>query len=234
MTEPEEQPVVLRVLVGSRAHGVADDDADYDYREVFYVPTKDLLSVPRARRPKKAWQAEHRATDDEGGWEVEQFLEMCLRGHPNALELLAAPVESETEDGRSLRALLPQMLAARTVAGSFLGYSKNTRGKMVDREQAVRQPKWAGTYLRVLWTGATLCATGTLHVEIDSEDIRRTVVRARSGALSPGLALSLAEGWEEYLLKVRRGLGETVLPEEPDYAAVNDWLLAFRKAHWDA
>ena len=36
---------ILKVLVGSRAHGLADEDSDYDYRGVYVNATTDILSI---------------------------------------------------------------------------------------------------------------------------------------------------------------------------------------------
>ena len=36
---------ILRVLVGSRAHGLAQPDSDYDYRSVIRYETRDLLAL---------------------------------------------------------------------------------------------------------------------------------------------------------------------------------------------
>ena len=34
MKASEEYPVIQRILIGSRAHGLARPDSDYDYREI--------------------------------------------------------------------------------------------------------------------------------------------------------------------------------------------------------
>lgn len=235
-TSPELFPVILRTIVGSQAHGVADANSDYDYREVFVAPTIHLLSVPRANRPKTAWQSEHRMTDDEGGWEIEPFIEMCLRCHPNAIEVLAAPIDPDsvvTEEGKELRALLPEFLSARAAAGSMLGYAKNARGKMLDREQLARHPKWAATYLRVLWQGQHLQKTGELVVNLQGTPVYEDVVAARGGWLPAHRVLEITDPWEDYLNEIRIGKGTSVLPKEPNTQVVNDWLLRLRKDWWD-
>ena len=230
---PELYPVILRVLVGSRAHGVANESSDFDYREVFVIPATHLLQVPRSARPKMAWADEHRATDDEGGWEIEPFLEMCLRGHPNAIELLRGPIETCTPDGEALRALLPQLLSRRAVCESHLGYAKNARHKLLDKEQIARNPKWAATYLRVLWQGAELVATGELTVSLVGTEVHEAVLRARAGTLSPYEVLALADPWERALVEARSDASRSVLRDSPDIDAINKWLLELRQRVWE-
>lgn len=231
---PELYPVILRVLVGSQAHGVADESSDFDYREVFVIPTTHLLQVPKAARPKMAWATEHRATDDEGGWEIEPFLEMCMRGHPNAIELLRGPVESATPDGEALRDLMPLLLSRRAVCESHLGYAKNARHKLLDKEQIARNPKWAATYLRVLWQGVHLVETGELVVSLIRTDIHETVRAARGGYLPPYEVLALSDPWERALVEARTDASKSPLREQPDVNAVNAWLFDVRRRTWEA
>ena len=139
MKASEEYPVIQRVLIGSRAHGLARPDSDYDYREVFYIPTRELIQVPVSARPKMAWSAENKHTDDEAGWEIAALLEMIMRGHPNAVEVMFAPVEEQTDDGESLRELRPHLLASGKFIASTLGYAQNCRNKLIAKNQVERR-----------------------------------------------------------------------------------------------
>ena len=40
-----ENKLILKTVVGSRAHGLANPDSDYDYRGVFIAPTSELLKL---------------------------------------------------------------------------------------------------------------------------------------------------------------------------------------------
>mgnify|MGYP001501964861 CR=1 FL=1 len=41
----QELYFILKVLVGSRAHGLSTETSDYDYRGVFVQPTETILSL---------------------------------------------------------------------------------------------------------------------------------------------------------------------------------------------
>jgi len=41
----KDKKIILKVLVGSRAHGLANKDSDYDYRAVYVLPTSKILSL---------------------------------------------------------------------------------------------------------------------------------------------------------------------------------------------
>lgn len=238
MTDAYDYPVIMRVLVGSRAHGLADEHSDADYREVFYVPTRELLSLPVSSRPKMAWESINKHTDDEGGHEVGHFLDLACRSVPSVIECLAAPLQSETGDGREidmnvsaeLQALLPYVLSTDSVRKAVLGYANNARMKIFNQgESDARAHKWAVTYLRSLIVGYELLATGKLRVSFLKHYQWRHLRSARDGTLSVGKTIELGLNFEQLIREAK-----SVLPERPDYDRVNAWLMRFRQEHFDA
>lgn len=231
---PEEFPVLLNVVIGSQAHGLARPDSDYDYREIFYVPTREILQVPRRNRPKHEWDSQTRMDDDLAGWEVEKFLDLVMLGHPNAIELLWAPYAIDfepTEDAESLRALAPSLLSAREVRRSTLGYAQNCINKLIKGNQPERADKWKVTYLRILNQFAILLETGTLPIEVPRAGWGYEIHRARLGKLSVGEVIDMGIDLEQRM----RDAGKTGCPfaDEPDGIAINEWLMDFRQRHWE-
>ncbi len=235
MRPPAElEPVILRVLVGSQAHGIARPDSDFDYSEVFVSRTGDLLQIPVSARPKDAWGTEDKRQDDEKGWEVAKFLQLATIGHPNSIELFFAPVEEEhtTEDGHALRELSGLAIAAERVLTSHLGYAKNCMNKLLDHRQRSRQAKWKSTYLRILFAGRDFLRTGDLPfpVPLEGDDPwGLTVLRARDGEMTVGEVVDLG-----HLLEVEIAEAATsgVVRETPDLPAINEWLMELRKRSW--
>ncbi len=233
-TPAEDRPVILRCLIGSQAHGLADNDSDSDYREVFYIPTREILSL-NGGSLKTAWSGGHRATDDEAGWEVGRFIDFCLHGKPNAVELLFAPMltvieQSFSGDGDRLRALAPLMVPRVPYATGVLGYAFNCKQKMIKGE---RVNKWASTYLRILYAAVEYCRTGTLPVDVTQYEWGDLLKEARAGELSLGYVLDAGLLMEEQLTLYRDGSRKGKLIEEPDLDAINGWLQAFRYTHWE-
>lgn len=228
--EAYEYPVLLRTLVGSHAHGLATERSDRDYREVFYVPTRELLTLPTSARPKSQWASPpQRMVDDEAGWEVGHFLEMALAGNPNVVELFWAPPQGELiPDGEALRELAPAVLATEPIRRAFLGYAENARRKILT-DPPERTTKWTSTYLRVLYTAWTFFADGEVRYPLTEHYAWGVFLRqAREGTLSPGDAVGAGLEVE----KLVKGMASVVRPE-PDLVAVNEWLLGFRREHWD-
>ena len=128
MTTPDERPVILRVLVGSMAHGTDRPDSDFDYREVFVIPTAEMLSLGRPKL-KFAWQHESRHTDDEGGHEIAEFLHLCAKGAPNAIEMLFAPRDEasvRTRYEKQVREIGRSVLSREAVQKGVIGYAMNS------------------------------------------------------------------------------------------------------------
>ena len=226
---PDEYPVILRVIIGSQAHGLARPDSDYDYREVFYVPTRELLTLPVRDRPRTAWSDENRHTDDVAGWEVAQFLDMVMTGHPNAVEILFSTIEESTEDGLSLLDLRPHLLCSGKFLSATLGYAKNCRNKLLDHNQEHRQTKWKATYLRILYAGRDFLQTGVFPIRVDDQPWGKIVRAALDNTLSVGEVIDYGDRLETQM----KNLTGIVVPAEPNLSAVNEWLLAFRRKHYD-
>ena len=74
---------ILKVLVGSRAHGLARPDSDYDYCGVYVTPTRELLSL-RHKPKDKTWV--EGAREDDTSYEVGHFLREATRSSPAMLE----------------------------------------------------------------------------------------------------------------------------------------------------
>jgi len=231
-TTPEMHPVILRTLVGSHAHGLARPDSDFDYREVFVIPTSTMLSL-REHQLKFAWMDQNKHTDDVGGDEIAKWLHLCSKGAPNAVELCFAPLDEawEPEMERLATPYEVQMMGRRllthdAVKSGVIGYAMNSFRKIPEKPG-----KWKAGMLRVLYQGEVLLRTGTTSLAVDDLPQRdaELVRAAAANELSEGEALDEANRVKAIIESIERGTG---LPVKPDYEAVNDWLLRLRREFW--
>lgn len=226
---------ILKVVVGSRAHGLADEDSDYDYRGVFLHPTSLMLSL--GKKPKDtAWLEGVPVPDyvadtasghiDDTSWELGHFLNLATHCNPTILEVFSAPVEAATEDGERLRALLPYIWNPKAVRDAFVGYGINQRKKMLEGKDS-RGAKYAGAYLRVLYQALTLLTEGHLPVVMTGTPVIDTLKRWRAGKFTMGEVVDVCKEWQS-----RVSIAWPICQQEPDLAKVNDFLLDMRKRHW--
>ncbi|HJT34673.1 MAG TPA: nucleotidyltransferase domain-containing protein [Pirellulales bacterium] len=212
--------VIYRCVVGSQAYGLAGETSDIDRRGV-YLPPADLhwslFSVPE--------QLENEQTQ-EAYWELQKFLVMALKANPNVLECLYSPlVETATPLANELLAMRSAFLS-RLVYQTYNGYVASQFKKMQADIRNQGQVKWKHVMhlLRLLLSGIEVLRTGHVPVRVDSH--RERLLAIRRGEVP----------WEEtekWRLDLHRqfdqALGQTQLPERPDYERANDFLVQARR-----
>ncbi|MGY3063495.1 putative nucleotidyltransferase [Streptomyces sp. TE3672] len=215
---------VYSCVMGSRAFGLATEGSDTDRRGVFLAPTPLF------------WRFEKPPTHVDGpapeqfSWELERFCELALRANPNVLECLHSPLVEHVDDvGRELLRLRGAFLS-RLAHRTFVRYASGQRKKL---EADVRQygaPRWkhAMHLLRLLGTGRDLLRTGELTIEVGAA--RDDLLAVKRGEVP----------WEEVERRMNRLMEESEetarnspLPQEPDRARIEDFLIRTRRASVD-
>ena len=213
--------VIYRCIVGSRAYGLDDEHSDTDRRGV-YLPPADLhWSLFGAPEQLEAKQ------NQECYWELQKFLVMALKANPNILECLHTPLVEHAEplalELLAMRGAFLSKLIYKTYNGYVLGQFKKLEQDL--RAKGEIKQKHAMHLIRLLRSGITALETGDLLVRVP-EEMRAELLAIKSGELS----------WED-TNRLRLGLhvrfdtafANTKLPERPDYAAANDFLLRARR-----
>lgn len=236
--------LLLRVLVGSRAHGLSDDTSDYDFRTVYAVPTSLLLSVgetPSGGRPDlTVWQEKKVGEDqDVTGWEIGHYLSLALRCNPTILEVLAAPpmllpsvdsaddVRRMQRYGAGLQRLFSAIWTPHRVHDAFVGYGVNQRKKFLDGKDK-RRAKYAVAYLRVLFQADTLLRTGVLPISMIGTPVEGILRRWRTGVFTLGEVVDQTDAWTD---RVDRALAASPV-RVPNLTVVNEFLLSVRMKFW--
>ena len=111
-----EKEIILKVLVGSRAYGLADENSDYDYRAVYVLPTSKILSL-EYRYKGNDWIE---GDEDNTAYEIGHFLKLAVNCNPSILEIFKAPVAYAMEDGVKLRELFPYVWNPKGVFDAFV------------------------------------------------------------------------------------------------------------------
>lgn|SRR3990167_1073865 len=229
MQVKHEGTEILKVLCGSRAYGLEDDDSDHDYHGIFVVPTSRILSINSNLKETSWVEGEDQ---DNTAWEIGHFLKMALHCNPTVLETFVAPVVSTTPLGDELRTLFPHVLSRKYIYDAFRGYASNQRKKMFEptgTDLEKRSRKAAVAYLRSLLHGEYLLLNGTYNTKIDSAYWIRTLKDIKRGFSGKAVVISLAEELEDGL---RKAYGVSAIPLTNNMDVVNEFLLRVRKENW--
>jgi len=217
---------LFKCLVGSRAHGLNDEDSDYDYRGVFIVPTSEILSLGSNAKTTSWIEGEV----DDTQWELGHFLHLATKCNPTILEAFTAPIENKEHvehDGILVRGLFDYVWNSKGVLDAFCGYAHNQQKKFLD-DKDQRQWKYAGAYIRVLWQGYMLLNTGKMIVDLRGSEIHGTLLEIRKGGVNKGDVINIAEYWKKMIQKAY----EANPSKKTNLEAVNHMLLTLRRNYW--
>jgi hypothetical protein len=221
--------VLLSGVVGSTAYGLAGPDSDVDRLGIFAAPTEAFhgLNFP----------AESHVTTkpDVTYHEARKACTLMLGGNPTVTEVLWLPealYEVRTEWGEELIRIRTAFYSAGRTKDAHLGYATQQFRKLEARgdgsfsaDTRKRTAKHARHLARLIHQGLELHRTGRLTVCLnDPRWYHDFGQRVAGGDVEVARSL-LADAEDAF----DREPG--VLPDRPDEAAVERWLLAVRRAH---
>lgn len=220
--------VLLSGVVGSTAYGLDRPGSDIDRLGVYAAPTIAFHGL-RPPTGKQATIARHEP--DVVLHEAGKFAALCLAGNPTVTELLWLDRwEEQTLLGGRLVVLRRAFQSAPRYRDAYLGYATQqfkrltNEGRFPDVPRA-RIAKHARHLRRLLVQGTHLWRTGELVLKVDDPDAYFAFGETVAG--DPSAAAPLLAAAEDVFRTE-----PTVLPDQPDSAAVEEWLLSVRHAHY--
>lgn len=221
--------MILKVLVGSRAHDLHTEVSDYDYRGVFVQPTREILS-PWVENRTTSWvegrdPKESGKKEDDTAWEIGHFLFLAMKCNPSVLEVFRSPRAAATEEGLALQQLFPAIWNPKGVAEAFIGYGVNQRKKMLEEKDG-RPHKYACAYLRALIQAEQLLRMGVLLISTKYHPEYHTLLMFKNGCATVGAIVDKCREWQ-----YRVEDAAEVCKHVPDLKAVEDFLIKVREAH---
>jgi len=219
----DNKKLILKVLCGSHAHGLASKSSDYDYRGVYVQPTSEILSLGHKYKANDWVEGE----EDNTAYEIGHFLHLATKCNPTIMEVFKAPVKYANEDGVKLRSLFPDIWDSKRCYDAFTGYGLNQRKKFLDKKDN-RQDKYACAYARTLYHLVELLTKGDFEVKIPDGEIKDTLMKFKKGKYLMGDVINFCEEWHQ---KAKEAL-ERCKEKHTDLEKVNMFLLNIRKKYW--
>lgn len=242
---------ILRTVCGSGVHGMAIEGTDDNDEMGVYLerPEQILGLAPAAGH----WVSRTQPDGARSGpgdtdltiYALGKYMRLATAGNPTVLTVLYAPPEAvlvESVLGDELRALAPQIVSAKA-GWRHLGYLEGQRERMTGGGHQARVPnrpelieahgydtKYASHALRLGFQGLELASTGRLSLPLSGPDLDQCM-EVKRGLVDFDEALHRVD-------KVRLDLQlvmstkRHVLRPEPDWDAVNKWMIHAQRSYW--
>jgi predicted nucleotidyltransferase len=243
-----ENGLILRVTVGSTLHGLeVDGQDDRDEMGICIPPPECVLGLTHFEHYVERTQPQGVRSGpgdlDYTCYSAQKWCRLALNGNPTVLLPLFAPnqfVLQNSEIGQELRDHA-SWFASRRAGKAFLGYLQQQRGRLTgDRgqkrcnrpeliEKYTFDVKYASHVIRLGCQGNEYLRTGQLTLPM-MESERDMIKDIRRGKINLSDVLIMAAELEESL---RKAIASTSLPNEPDYDAVNTWLVYAHQRFWN-
>jgi predicted nucleotidyltransferase len=217
--------LLLQGIIGSTAYGLAHADSDIDRLGIFAAPARAFhgLTLPIDRA---ATIVEH--DPDITLHEARKYCLLALAANPTVSELMWLPddlYDVRTPLGDELIGIRNAFLSSRGVRDAYLGYASQQLKRLVNKDNRNIAPtkiaKHARHIARLAHQGRELYATGVLRVRLDDPEWYRDF--GERVARDPNAAREVLTEAEAFFADAR-----SVLPERPDEAAVERWLVHVR------
>lgn len=224
--------MLLSGVVGSTAYGLAGPDSDVDRLGVFAAPTTAFhgLDLPIDRFATKVSH-----DPDVTMHEARKMVSLSLSSNPTVTEIMWLPdelYEVRTPLGDELIGIRQAFSAAQRVRDAYFGYAVSQLKRLLETGQfqskmRARAAKHGRHLRRLLDQGFDYYSTGQLTIRVD--DPQRYIDFGERVAADPEKARPVLAEAEERFNSVR-----SPLPDEPDRAVVEDWLLRVRATYYEA
>lgn len=214
------QHIIYRCVVGSRAYGLAQSDSDTDRRGIYLAPLDLVLSL--GKPPEQLENPEA----DFCYWELEKFLNLALKANPNILECLYTPlVEFKTDLADALLARR-EMFLSKLVYQTYNGYVISQFKKLEAdlRNRGGIRWKHAMHLIRLLISGRMVLEAGFVPLRLDAHREQLRAIHAGEWSWEDVNAWRL-----DLHSEMERAYENTRLPNHPDYAAANGFLIDARR-----
>jgi uncharacterized protein len=221
--------ILLSGIVGSTAYGLAGPQSDVDRLGVFAAPT---VAFHGLRPPAESVVT---TKPDRTMHEAAKWCRLALAANPTAAELVWLPddlYEVRTGLGDQLIAIRSAFASAKRVREAYLGYAGQQFHRLAARGDGSfsvdlrhRTAKHARHLARLVHQGLRLYETGEVRVRLaDPQWFLDFGERVAGGDLDAARRL-LADAEQKF------DTTRTALPDRPDEATVEAWLLRVRAAY---
>lgn len=166
--------ILTKVVVGSRLHGLDTPTSDYDYRGIHLHPIKDIVS-PFKTIKNTTWIE---GDEDNTSYELNDFCKSAVHGNATIWEVFFSnQIISTSPVAEEMRENWKKFVDTDKFVMASRGYASNQLNKMeLFDDQGLkgqsRTPKFAISYIRVLWQCSEFLKTRQFKCQIDDPELK--------------------------------------------------------------
>ena len=245
----DEAQTILRCTVGSRVHGLAVDGTDdRDEMGIMIEPREAVTGLQYREHIVERTQPEGVRSGpgdlDLTIYGLRKWMRLACNGNPTILLPLFVPAHDclvLTARGNALRQMRKAIISKRA-GNAFLGYMQAQKLRLLGLrgQKRVKRPelvaaygldtKYAGHVLRLGYQGIELIGEGKMTLPMRPQE-RDLILDVRQGKYTMDQIKEMATALEEEL---KRTIAKSSLRDEPDLAAVNEFLHETYMQAWSA
>lgn len=175
--------IITKVLVGSRLHGLHNEQSDYDYRGIHMHELQDMLS-PFKTLKNTTWIE---GDNDNTSYELADFCKQATHGNATILEVFFSDQIIETSPiADEMRRNWHKFIDTDKFVMASRGYASNQLNKMqlfddIGVKDQHRTGKFCIAYCRVLWQCAEFLRDGEFPCQVYDEELREFLLRVKEG-----------------------------------------------------
>lgn len=234
--------VILRGEYGSVAHGTATDQSDHDYMEIVLETEEQVIGLEKFKSQRDSDAAEGERSQagesDTTTHSLRKFASLAAAGNPTLHSLLHLPsYETLTVVGEALLGIRDAFWSMR-LGNAYLGYLTSQKAKIADykkRPEIVEQygydVKFAYHAYRLGVQGLQHMVARTPQIPLRGESLM-VAQNIRGGFYSLNLVEVLLDEVESKLAEVLEDADSFGIPDQPDYAKINEFLVEAHQNYW--
>lgn len=174
---------LTEVLVGSRLHGLNNEQSDYDYRGIHIYTLKETLSPFKTLKNTNWIEGDV----DNTSYELRDFCKQATHGNATILEVFFSDqIKETTAIAEEMRANWFKFMDTDKFVMASRGYAANQLNKMqlfddIGVKDQKRTSKFAIAYIRVLWQCALFLEEQKFYCKLPDGELRDFLMKLKSG-----------------------------------------------------
>lgn len=218
---------LVRAVAGSKLYGTNTHESDDDFVGIFMADPQEKLGLSCREQVVES--------KDITIYELAKYVRLAAGGNPTILQLLYTP-ESHwvqwTEEWPEFQSNIRSLCVSQLCRPAFLGYLEQQKRKAIEGRQ--QRPELVEKYgydtkfmahaIRLGQLGREILRTGKMTFPMID---REFLLNVRCGLHGKEYCLTIVEMLENEIKHT-----SSVLPREPDYGKINQWLAETYMKMW--